>query len=40
MMTGAASAAGAWNSGVAVEYLEKPFTIAKLLEVIGKIVKK
>jgi len=40
MMTGAASAAGAWNSGVAIEYLEKPFTIAKLLEVIGTILKK
>jgi CheY-like chemotaxis protein len=40
LMTSAASAAGAWNSGVAIEYLEKPFTIAKLLEVIGKIIKK
>lgn len=40
MMTSAAQAAGAWNSGVAVEYLEKPFTIAKLLEVMGKILKK
>jgi len=40
MMTGAASAAGAWNAGVAVEYLEKPFTVAKLLEVIGSILKK
>ena len=40
LMTGEAAAAGAWNVGVAVEYLEKPFTIAKLLEVIGKILKK
>jgi CheY-like chemotaxis protein len=39
MMTSAAAAAGAWNSDIAVEYLEKPFTIVKLLEVIGKIVK-
>jgi CheY-like chemotaxis protein len=40
MMTSAASAAGAWNSDIAVEYLEKPFTIVKLLEVINKVVKK
>jgi hypothetical protein len=40
MMTSAVSAAGAWNSDIAVEYLEKPFTIVKLLEVIGTIVKK
>jgi CheY-like chemotaxis protein len=40
LMTSAAAAAGAWNAGVAVEYLEKPFTIAKLLEVIGHILKK
>ncbi|MBM4160921.1 MAG: response regulator [Ignavibacteria bacterium] len=40
LMTSAALAAGAWDSGVAVEYLEKPFTIAKLLEVINKIAKK
>ena len=40
MMTSAASAAGAWNSDIAVEYLEKPFTIVKLLEVIGKVVPK
>ena len=40
MMTSAASAAGAWNSDIAVEFLEKPFTIAKLLEVIGTIVKQ
>jgi len=35
MMTSAAQAAGAWNSEIAVEYLEKPFTIAKLLEVLS-----
>jgi CheY-like chemotaxis protein len=40
MMTSAAAAAGAWNSNIAVEYLEKPFTIAKLIEVIGQVVKK
>ncbi|MDP2886963.1 MAG: response regulator [Ignavibacteria bacterium] len=40
MMTSAASAAGAWNSDIAVEYLEKPFTIAKLLEVINIVLKK
>ena len=40
MMTSAAAAAGAWNSDIAVEYLEKPFTIAKLLEVVDKITKK
>lgn len=40
MMTSASSAAGAWKSDIAVEYLEKPFTVAKLLEVIGQILKK
>jgi CheY-like chemotaxis protein len=40
MMTSAAAAAGAWNSSIAVEYLEKPFTIAKLIEVIGQVMKK
>ena len=40
MMTSASSAAGAWNSDIAVEYLEKPFTIAKLLEIFERIIKK
>jgi len=40
LMTSAASAAGAWNSDIAVDYLEKPFTMVKLLEVIGTILKK
>lgn len=40
LMTSAASAAGAWNSDIAVEYLEKPFTIAKLLELINIVLKK
>jgi len=40
LMTNATAAAGAWNAGVAVEYLEKPFTIAKLMEVISQVVKK
>ena len=39
MMTSAAQAAGAWKSDIAVDYLEKPFTLVKLLEVLGKIVK-
>lgn len=39
MMTSAAQAAGAWKSDIAVEYLEKPFTLVKLLEVLGKVVK-
>jgi CheY-like chemotaxis protein len=39
MMTSASAAAGAWNSDIAVEYLEKPFTIIKLLEVITKVMK-
>ncbi len=40
MMTSAAQAAGAWKSDIAVEYLEKPFTLAKLLEVLNTVVKK
>jgi CheY-like chemotaxis protein len=40
MMTSASAAAGAWNSDIAVEYLEKPFTIAKLLEVVNQVLKK
>jgi CheY-like chemotaxis protein len=40
MMTSASSAAGAWNSDIAVEYLEKPFTIVKLLEVVDRLTKK
>jgi len=40
MMTSAAAAAGAWNSDIAVEYLEKPFAIVKLLEVIARVVKQ
>jgi CheY-like chemotaxis protein len=39
MMTSASAAAGAWNSDIAVEYLEKPFTIIKLLDVITKVMK-
>jgi CheY-like chemotaxis protein len=39
MMTSASAAAGAWNSDIAVEYLEKPFTIAKLIEVVNRILK-
>lgn len=40
MMTSASAAAGAWNSDIAVEYLEKPFTIVKLLELVNRIIKK
>ncbi|HWP81847.1 MAG TPA: response regulator [Bacteroidota bacterium] len=40
MMTSAAQAAGAWKSTIAVEYLEKPFPLPKLLEVLSRIVKK
>lgn len=40
MMTSAAQAAGAWKSDVAVEYLDKPFAMSKLLEVIEKVLKK
>lgn len=39
LMTSAASAAGAWNSDIAVEYLEKPFSIVKLLDTIGRVLK-
>lgn len=39
MMTSAAAAAGAWNSDIAVEFLEKPFTIAKLIEIINQVAK-
>jgi CheY-like chemotaxis protein len=39
MMTSAAQAAGAWKSNIAVEYLEKPFTLKKLIEVLETIVK-
>ena len=39
MMTSAAQGAGAWESNMAADYLEKPFTLVKLLEVLGKIVK-
>jgi CheY-like chemotaxis protein len=39
MMTSAAQASGAWKSDLAAEYLEKPFTLVKLLEVLGRVVK-
>jgi len=39
MMTSAAQAAGAWESDMASGYIEKPFTLIKLLEVLGKVVK-
>jgi len=39
MMTSAAQAAGAWQSDMASGYIEKPFTLAKLLELMNTVVK-
>ncbi len=39
MMTSAAQGAGAWKSDIAVEYLEKPFPMPKLVELVEKILK-
>jgi len=39
MMTGVAQAAGAWTSNMAVEYLEKPFSLDALVEAIRKVLK-
>ena len=39
MMTGAAQGAGAWSSDVAIEYLEKPFSLEKLVEAVEKVLK-
>lgn len=38
MMTSAAQGAGAWKSEIAVEYLEKPFQMPKLVEVVERIL--
>jgi len=39
MMTSAAQGAGAWKSDIAVEYLEKPFSMPNLVELVEKILK-
>ena len=40
LMTSAAQAAGAWQSEEDIEYLEKGFTMPKLIETIAKLLKK
>jgi len=40
MMTGAAQGAGAWEVSPDVEYLEKGFTMQKLVETIEKVLSK
>jgi CheY-like chemotaxis protein len=40
MMTGAAQGAGAWESSTDVEYLEKGFSMQKLVETIEKVFNK
>lgn len=41
MMTGAAQEAGAWKAEHALEYLEKPFPISRLFEVVERtLIKK
>lgn len=40
MMTSAAQAAGAWQSKADVEYLDKPFENAALLEIIDRVLGK
>jgi twitching motility two-component system response regulator PilH len=40
MMTSAAQAAGAWQSEEDIEYLEKGFSMPKLLETVEKLLKK
>jgi CheY-like chemotaxis protein len=39
MMTSAAQGAGAWNSGMAVQYLDKGFTLPQLLALVDNILK-
>jgi len=39
MMTGVAQGAGAWSSPLAVEYLEKPFSLDALVEAVRKVLK-
>ena len=40
MMTNAAQAAGAWKSDLAVEYLDKPFSMPKLVETVERVLRK
>jgi len=40
MMTGAAQDAGAWEASADVEYLEKGFSMQKLVETIEKVLNK
>jgi two-component system alkaline phosphatase synthesis response regulator PhoP len=39
MMTSPAINAGAWKSGIAIEYLEKGFSLTDLLAVVDRILK-
>ncbi|MGB2869721.1 MAG: response regulator [Bacteroidota bacterium] len=39
LMTGVAKDAGAWNSVGAVDYIEKPFAIEKLLETVKRVLE-
>ncbi|MEX0602522.1 MAG: response regulator [Bacteroidota bacterium] len=39
MMTSAAQGAGAWDSGAAVEYLEKGFSMSTMVETVERILK-
>lgn len=39
MMTGAAGGAGAWQSGIADRYLQKPFSADVLLEEVSRILE-
>ncbi|MBE0557222.1 MAG: response regulator [Proteobacteria bacterium] len=40
MMTSAAQAAGAWQSEEDIEYLDKGFTMPKLIDTVGRLLKK
>lgn len=40
MMTSAAQAAGAWQSEEDIEYLDKGFSMSKLVETVEKVLKK
>ncbi len=40
MMTSAAQAAGAWQSEEDIEYLDKGFSMPKLIETVEKLLKK
>ena len=39
MMTGVAQEAGAWSSDVAIEYLEKPFSLETLVDTVKRVLK-